>query len=203
MSDLEAEAALIAAAQSDPTRFTGLDRQHVAGVHALAWSRLGDRAAAEDVTAETFRRALRALPRYEFRGVPYRAWLWRICINLTNDELRRRQRASRFNAALPAEPPTPITDDVARADTRALVHSLVARLSTTRAAAIFPPWEARNGSQSAASGAFQATKHLVAGLQTRSGRRGRPRTTPPGRPLPPTMPPNQAALVDRLYGPSA
>jgi RNA polymerase sigma-70 factor (ECF subfamily) len=129
MSDLKAETALIAAAQADPSRFTELYRRHVAGVHALAWSRVGDRAAAEDVTAETFRRALRALPRFEFRGVPYRAWLWRICINVANDELRRRKRASRFNETMPSEPPMQVTDEFAHAEDRALVHGLVDRLS--------------------------------------------------------------------------
>jgi RNA polymerase sigma-70 factor, ECF subfamily len=128
--ELESEEALVLAAQSDPSRFTELYRHHVAAVHALAWSRLGDRAGAEDVTAETFRRALRGLPRYEPRGVPFRAWLWRICINLINDELNRRQRASRFTMALPEEPPERIAaDEIAQVETRALVHGLVDRLA--------------------------------------------------------------------------
>ena len=138
MSELESEAALVLAAQSDPSRFSELYRLHVAAVHALAWSHLGDRAAAEDVTAETFRRALRALPRFEARGIPFRAWLWRICINLSNDELRRRQRASRFSETMPvAEPPADIgTDDIANVETRALVHGLVDRLPTDYRAVI-------------------------------------------------------------------
>ena len=137
MSDLEAEEALIVAAQSDPSRFTELYRRHVSWVHALAWSRLGDRPAAEDVTAETFRRAVRALPRFEPRGVPYRAWLSRVCVNVINDELRRRDRASRFTATMPADPPMPPSDDdIARAETRAIVHGLVDRLAADHRAVI-------------------------------------------------------------------
>jgi RNA polymerase sigma-70 factor (ECF subfamily) len=120
---------MVAAAQSDPSRFADLYRQHVATVHAIAWARLGDRAAAEDVTAETFRRALRALPRFEPRGVPFRAWLARICVNLTNDELARRQRASRFSAPLPGEPVERAAgDEIADAESRAVIHDLVDRL---------------------------------------------------------------------------
>src|SRR6185295_18166132 len=78
VSELESETALVIAAQADPGRFAALYSQHVRLIHSLAWNRLGDRATAEDVTAETFRRALRALPRYEPRGVPFRAWLCRI-----------------------------------------------------------------------------------------------------------------------------
>jgi RNA polymerase sigma-70 factor (ECF subfamily) len=128
-SELDSEAALVLAAQADPGRFTELYRCHAVAVHALAWTRLGDRATAEDITAETFRRALRALPRFEPRAVPFRAWLSRICINLINDELRRRQRASRFSASMPAEPTGNLAaDDLAAAEARALVHGLVDQL---------------------------------------------------------------------------
>ena len=137
MSELESEAALVVAAQADPGRFSELYRANVAAVHALAWSHLGDRAAAEDVTAETFRRALRALPRFEPRGIPFRAWLWRICINVTNDELRRRQRASRFTEAMPAAPTEDIdADEISNVETRALVHGLVDRLPADHRAVI-------------------------------------------------------------------
>ena len=129
VSELEAEAALVAAAQANPTRFGELYRRHVTTVHALAWGRLGDRAGAEDATAETFRRALRSLPRYEPRGVPFRAWLMRICANAVNDELRRRQRAGRFADALPDTAAMAVDDDIEHVETRAVVHRLVERLS--------------------------------------------------------------------------
>ncbi len=129
MSECESEAAVVAAAQSDPNRFGDLYSSHVGFIHALAWGRLGDRAAAEDVTAETFRRALRALPRYEPRGVPFRAWLCRICINLINDELSRRQNALRFSSAMPMDPPLDAaSDEMAEAETRAMVHALIDQL---------------------------------------------------------------------------
>ena len=52
-----------------------------------------------------------------------------ICINQVNDELRRRQRAARLAVAVAAEPADLVADDVANADTRAVVHGLVDRLS--------------------------------------------------------------------------
>ncbi len=42
---------------------------------------LHDRMAAEDVVSETFERAITYLPRYEWRGLPFRAWLYRIAGN--------------------------------------------------------------------------------------------------------------------------
>jgi RNA polymerase sigma-70 factor (ECF subfamily) len=131
-ADLEADAALVAAAQADPHRFLDLYRRNVDFVHAFAWSRLGDRATAEDVTAETFRRALRALPRFEPRGIPFRAWLLRICANLVSDEHERRARTGRALAAL-ATPPD-LSEDAAttQIEERAVVQGLVAGLASDR-----------------------------------------------------------------------
>jgi RNA polymerase sigma-70 factor (ECF subfamily) len=125
-TDVADEAALVLAAQADPSCFGELYRRHVTAIHALAWARLGDRVSAEDVTAETFRRALRALPRYEPRGVPLRAWLTTIALNLVRDEIEHRQRARRLLDAAVAPPPVDgVGDDV---ELRTMVHALVRQL---------------------------------------------------------------------------
>jgi len=61
-------------------------------VHGYAISLLGDRAAAEDVTALAFERLYRSRRRLDrTRGTP-RAWLFAIVRNAALDELRRRRR---------------------------------------------------------------------------------------------------------------
>lgn len=75
---LEQERVLIATAHIDPGAFAVLYAQHVDRVYAYAWHSLHDRMAAEDVVAETFERAFQNLSRYEWRGVPFSAWLYRI-----------------------------------------------------------------------------------------------------------------------------
>src|SRR5712692_2776061 len=72
---------LVKAAQSDPAKFDALYELHFERVYAFVASRVRDRATAEDVTSEVFHKALANLPGYEWRGVPFVAWLLRIAAN--------------------------------------------------------------------------------------------------------------------------
>lgn len=83
---------LVQEAQRDPRRFAGLYERHFEGVYAYAVSRLRHRAEAEDVTADVFHRALASIQSFEWRGVPFRAWLIRIAANLISDRYDRTQR---------------------------------------------------------------------------------------------------------------
>jgi RNA polymerase sigma factor (sigma-70 family) len=76
----------------DDRAFDALFSTCARDVHAYAISLLGDRAAAEDVTALAFERVYRSRKRLDrARGTP-RAWLFAIARNAALDELRRRRR---------------------------------------------------------------------------------------------------------------
>ncbi len=60
------------------------------GIYAYAIRCLRDPVVAEDVVAETFERALQYLARYEWRGLPFRAWLYRIASSAIANRTRRR-----------------------------------------------------------------------------------------------------------------
>jgi RNA polymerase sigma factor (sigma-70 family) len=76
----------------DRPAFESLFRECAADVHGYAISLLGDRAAAEDVTALAFERLYRSRARLDrSRGTP-RGWLFSIARNAALDELRRRRR---------------------------------------------------------------------------------------------------------------
>jgi RNA polymerase sigma-70 factor (ECF subfamily) len=55
---------------------------------------LGDADDIEDVSQEVFTRVLEAIPRYERRAAPFRAWLFRIVRNTAVSRLRERHRLS-------------------------------------------------------------------------------------------------------------
>jgi len=86
------ERRLIKAAQQDPSRFAALYEIHFARVYAYVSRRLANREAAEDITSEVFHHALANLPRFEWRGAPFGAWLLRIAANAIADRWRRGSR---------------------------------------------------------------------------------------------------------------
>ena len=82
------DAELVERARSDPEAFGFLYERHVRSIFGFAFGKLHDPSLAEDITSQTFLQALRALPRYEQRGVPFRGWLLRIAANLIADRFR-------------------------------------------------------------------------------------------------------------------
>jgi RNA polymerase sigma-70 factor, ECF subfamily len=86
------ERLLIEAAQKDPACFAELYEINFERVYAYVVRRVQGRSEAEDVTAEVFHQALANLKRFEWRGIPFAAWLFRIAANLISD---RRARSGR------------------------------------------------------------------------------------------------------------
>jgi RNA polymerase sigma-70 factor, ECF subfamily len=88
------ERLLVEAAQRDPRRFGELYELHFHRVYAYIARRVGRREEAEDVTSEVFHRALAKMGSYEWRGVPFSAWLIRIAANAITDQWRQVSRES-------------------------------------------------------------------------------------------------------------
>lgn len=86
------ERLLIEAAQKDPARFAELYESNFERVYAYIVKRVRDRAETEDLTAEVFHQALANLKRFEWRGIPFAAWLFRIAANLISDRWQRSGR---------------------------------------------------------------------------------------------------------------
>jgi len=85
---------LVEAAQHDPARFADLYEQNFYRVYAYVARRVGNRHQAEDVTAEVFREALAGIAKFEWRGVPFIAWLLRIASRAIADHWQRSGRES-------------------------------------------------------------------------------------------------------------
>jgi len=89
---MDDERLLIEAAQKDPHRFDALYERNVDRLYAFVVRRVRDRHEAEDVTAEAFQHALANLSKFEWRGIPFAAWLFRIAANVIADRAKTRAR---------------------------------------------------------------------------------------------------------------
>jgi RNA polymerase sigma-70 factor (ECF subfamily) len=82
----------VEAARLDPARFSELYENNFDRVYAYLARRARDREEAQDMTSEVFHQALAGLPRYEWRGLPFIAWLLGIAANVLKDRWRLSQR---------------------------------------------------------------------------------------------------------------
>lgn len=92
------ERELIEAAQREPARFVDVYQEYFEVVYAYAARRTANRAEAEDLASEVFRKALENLPRFKWTGAPFSAWLFRIAANLIADRSRRASKEEKVTA---------------------------------------------------------------------------------------------------------
>ena len=110
----------VEAARKNPARFADLYENNFERVYAYIVHRVRNRDEAQDATADVFHRALAGLPRFEWRGLPFVAWLLGIAANVLSD---RRQRAAKQQEV--------VTDDLDQIGTedaieqRAMLYQLV------------------------------------------------------------------------------
>lgn len=117
------ERLLIEAAQQDPARFADLYEINFERVYAYAVRRVRDRAEAEDLTAEVFHQALANLKRFEWRGIPFAAWLFRIAANLISDRWQRSGREITDEETIDAAQVSPA--EIEEVERRATLFKLV------------------------------------------------------------------------------
>jgi RNA polymerase sigma-70 factor (ECF subfamily) len=116
---MEDEQRRVEAAKADPSRFAELYDEHFERVYAYVLRRVGNRSDAQDITGDVFQNALANLSRFEWRGAPFAAWLYRIASNAIADHFQRKARP------LPDATPEPANEDVER---RAMLFRSVDRL---------------------------------------------------------------------------
>jgi RNA polymerase sigma-70 factor (ECF subfamily) len=115
----------VEAAQRDPRRFAELYESNFERVYAYIARRVRDRAEAQDLTAHVFHQALANIGRFEWRGAPFAAWLYRIAANAI---VNHSARAARERNLPKSEDPASEEPDLAVAEQRARLFRLVNEL---------------------------------------------------------------------------
>ena len=90
---IEEEEILISQAKVDAESFGKLYDRYASSVFRYILSRTGNTQDAQDITAQTFLKALETLPRYHHRGY-FSAWLFAIARNKYIDHFRRIKKSS-------------------------------------------------------------------------------------------------------------
>ena len=75
---LEDEMRQIEIAKKDPRQFAPLYKKYHEAIFRYVYKRVDEEEAAYDITSSVFVKALASLSRYEFRGLPFSSWLFRI-----------------------------------------------------------------------------------------------------------------------------
>jgi RNA polymerase sigma-70 factor (ECF subfamily) len=88
---LEEEQKLIEKAKADPQAFGVLFDLYYPKIVSYVVHRVGDAAAGQDITSIVFFKAWHGLPKFEWRGLPFSAWLYRIASNEVNSHFRQKK----------------------------------------------------------------------------------------------------------------
>jgi RNA polymerase sigma-70 factor (ECF subfamily) len=159
------ERLLIEAAQQDPARFADLYEINFDRIYAFAVKRVRDRTEAEDLTAEVFHHALANLKRFEWHGIPFAAWLFRIAANLISDRRQRSRREMQDDAALESAQVSPA--EVEEAERRATLYRLVETLPADQKRVVILRFVEQKSIKEVAS-AIRRTEGAVKQLQFRA-----------------------------------
>lgn len=133
--DESAEAALIRAARADIWAFGELYQRYEARVYRYVRARTDSEEDAADLTQQVFLQALEAFPKYQERGLPFAAWLFRIARNVAIDASRRRRSTLQWD--LLPEALHPVSDEdpeaaVLRREAHTRLRAMLADLDAER-----------------------------------------------------------------------
>ncbi len=107
------DAVLVNAARCDSAAFAALYRRYVTPIYRYVYSRAGNEADAQDLTAQVFLEALEGLHRYHDRG-NFAAWLFTIARRRAIDRYRRRSPLPLNDVPDPSDDDDPLSHVIKR-----------------------------------------------------------------------------------------
>jgi len=126
VKELSDDQILARAIQGDREAFGELYRRYVQRIYNYIYYRVGSPPDAEDLTARVFYRVLRNIHRYEDRGLPFSAYLYRIAHNVVANWHRDNQR----RAEIPLDALWSLQDESPAPEVALLRHEEYERLMT-------------------------------------------------------------------------
>lgn len=88
-SEMQEEWLEVQAAQRDPAMFRPLYERYYEPIYLYIFRRTTDEMLTADLCSQVFLKALQKIHRYEYKGVPFSAWLYRIASNEIAQHFRK------------------------------------------------------------------------------------------------------------------
>jgi len=95
--ELRRENEIIERSKRDPKAFAELYNTYFDRIYYFILRQTGDEDTAGDLCSQTFVNALHNLSRYQFRGYPFSAWLYKIATNEINKYYRKKKGKKVFS----------------------------------------------------------------------------------------------------------
>ncbi len=94
---LQDELDLIKKAQKNPEHFGPLYKKYHEPIFRYIYQRMDDEDLAYDITSQVFIKAMQHISKYEYRGVPFSSWLYRIAKSELYQSFRDKKAARTIN----------------------------------------------------------------------------------------------------------
>lgn len=95
--EIQQEFEILKRSKKNPRAFAALYEKHFDRIFNFIYRQTDDEDLTADLCSQTFLIALNNLDRYEFRGVPFSAWLYKIASNEVNKHYRKQKHAKVFS----------------------------------------------------------------------------------------------------------
>ena len=89
--DLDEERELVRQAQKSPDAFAGLYDQYYPKIFGYVLRRTANLETAQDITSETFLKALKKLWQFQWRNISFSPWVYKIATNEVNQYFRKAE----------------------------------------------------------------------------------------------------------------
>jgi RNA polymerase sigma-70 factor (ECF subfamily) len=95
--EIRKEDEIVQRSRRDPRAFAELYEKYFDRIYYYLLRHTDDEETAGDLCSQTFVNVLNHLPRYEFRGLPFSAWLYKIATNEVNKYYRKKKGKKVFS----------------------------------------------------------------------------------------------------------
>ena len=95
--EIREEYAILERARRNPNAFSALYEKYFDRIFNYIYRQTDDEDLTADLCSQTFLSVLKNLDRYQFRGVPFSAWLYKIASNEVNKHFRNKKNSKVFS----------------------------------------------------------------------------------------------------------